>query len=146
MHTQRSVCVLTVNCICRTATRFFLLRGAMPAAMAAPGRANGLHVVVVGEGECRPFLRMCVAYSLRSRPVTESVASDAPAVTCLRRSYTPTVLVTDACGRSSSLYTFDCKDFPTRGLRDISSNIHGESGGGELGGGELGAGELGGGW
>ena len=33
-----------------------LLRGAMPAAM-APGRANGLYVVVVGEGECRPFLR-----------------------------------------------------------------------------------------
>ena len=27
-----------------------LLRGAMPAAM-APGRANGLYVVVVGEGE-----------------------------------------------------------------------------------------------
>ena len=33
-----------------------LLRGAMPATM-APGRANGLYVVVVGEGVCRPFLR-----------------------------------------------------------------------------------------
>ena len=29
----------------------------MPAAM-APGRANGLYVVVVGEGVCRPFLRV----------------------------------------------------------------------------------------
>ena len=58
-----------VNCMCRAAGRFCYavllsmgqkshgtLRGAMPAAM-APGRANGLYVVVVGEGECRPFLR-----------------------------------------------------------------------------------------
>ena len=30
--------------------------GAMPAAM-VPGMANGLYVVVVGEGVCRPFLR-----------------------------------------------------------------------------------------
>ena len=37
-----------------------LYRGAMPAAMAT-GRANGLYVVyivVVGEGVCRPFLRV----------------------------------------------------------------------------------------
>ena len=47
--------VLTVNCICIGPQPGFVTRG--DARGHGPGRANGLYVVVVGEGECRPFLR-----------------------------------------------------------------------------------------
>ena len=42
----------------------------MPAAMAPPGRANGLYVVVVGEGVCRPFLRGSSIKAAASIPQT----------------------------------------------------------------------------
>ena len=49
--------MLTVNCICRTTARF-CYAGRCPRPWPPEGQMrNGLYVVVVGGGVCRPFLR-----------------------------------------------------------------------------------------